>query len=211
MSATGRNLPGAERRADDFYATPAWCTRAIFRALDLRRIVSVLDPCCGDGAILDIATEMTYGALRYGLELDVARADHAALEHSVRCVDALADDWPMAQAIVTNPPYALAQEFVQRAADQCPSAIRAFLLRLNFLGSAKRAGWLRASMPDVYVLPRRPSFTGKGTDATEYAWMVWGPGRGGRVGILDLDDALASARRQFGPARDGGGSVESDR
>lgn len=27
--------------------------------------------------------------------------------------------------------------------------------------------------PDVYVLPQRPSFTGKGTDSTSYAWFVW--------------------------------------
>lgn len=46
-------------------------------------------------------------------------------------------------------------------------------LRLNFLGSKKRCKWLQADMPDVYVLPNRPDFTGDGGDATEYAWFVW--------------------------------------
>jgi hypothetical protein len=36
------------------------------------------------------------------------------------------------------------------------------------------------------VLPKRPSFTGGGTDATEYAWMVWGPTRTGRLRILEV-------------------------
>jgi len=25
----------------------------------------------------------------------------------------------------------------------------------------------------MFVLSKRPSFTGKGTDATDYAWFVW--------------------------------------
>jgi hypothetical protein len=65
----------------------------------------------------------------------------------------------------------------------------AFLLRLNWLGGQARAAWHRANPCDVYVLPRRPSFTGKGTDATEYAWMVWGTGRGGRWSVLEVEGA----------------------
>lgn len=49
MSATGR---GAERRADDFYETPGWCTRAIRTRLDVFPNSVVLDPCAGTGAIL---------------------------------------------------------------------------------------------------------------------------------------------------------------
>ena len=35
MSATGRNLPGAERHTDDFYATPPWCVEALLRGSNL--------------------------------------------------------------------------------------------------------------------------------------------------------------------------------
>ena len=45
MSATNRSNV---RVASDFYATPAWCTRAILPHLP---VTSVLDPCAGDGAI----------------------------------------------------------------------------------------------------------------------------------------------------------------
>ena len=47
------------------------------------------------------------------------------------------------------------------------------LLRINFLGSKKRYGFWKKNPPQaMYVLSKRPSFTGKGTDATEYAWFV---------------------------------------
>lgn len=65
------------------------------------------------------------------------------------------------------------------------------LLRLNFLGSQRRAAWLRAWTPDVYVLPRRPSFTGRGTDSCEYAWCVWHEDRRGPRGsveVLELEE-----------------------
>jgi len=60
------------------------------------------------------------------------------------------------------------------------------LLRLNFLASERRQEWMKTDTPDVYVLPNRPSFRGKGSDATEYAWFVWDTFSTGRIFILDL-------------------------
>jgi len=182
MSATGRNLAGNERRTDDFYETPGWCTELILPKL--WNIYSVLDPCCGKGAILDIAREM--GAVKTaGIELDGERAIVANRPgHDVMTGNALVGPWPYCTSIVTNPPYTLAMEFIVAAQTRCSAVERAFLLRLGFLGSQKRASFHREHPADVYVLSRRPPFTGRGTDATEYAWFVWGPGRGGRWEIL---------------------------
>ena len=48
------------------------------------------------------------------------------------------------------------------------------LLRINFLGSQKRYDFWQQFPPDgLYVLSKRPSFTGKGTDSIDYAWFVW--------------------------------------
>lgn len=66
------------------------------------------------------------------------------------------------------------------------SRVTAFLLRLNWLASQKRAFWLRKNTPSVYVLPKRPSFTGKGTDATDYCWAVWRRDVAPTVVILDV-------------------------
>jgi hypothetical protein len=46
-----------------------------------------------------------------------------------------------------------------------------------------------------HVLPRRPSFYSRpegrtgSTDSSAYGWFVWGPGRGGRWQILDVEPA----------------------
>jgi hypothetical protein len=48
------------------------------------------------------------------------------------------------------------------------------LMRINYLGSIKRHEWWKDRCPTaLYVLSKRPSFTGEGTDATEYCWYVW--------------------------------------
>ena len=185
MSSTGRNVEGHERHVDDDYATPSWVTRAILPHLSPS---VVLDPCCGHGAILDVVADQ-WKVPTFGIELDAGRAKQAKMRHCVARSDALGShEWPSA-LIVTNPPYGLAEEFIRRALSQRSAFDRAFLLRLNFLGSQKRAGFHRDNPSDVYVLPRRPSFTSDGkSDSTEYAWFVWRPGsRCGRWAILDVE------------------------
>jgi hypothetical protein len=75
---------------------------------------------------------------------------------------------------IGNPPFGLALEFIEEQL-RCADVV-VNLLRLNFLGSQARAEFHRANRADVFVLPDRPSFTGKGTDSIEYAWFVWYPG-----------------------------------
>jgi hypothetical protein len=189
VSAAGRNLKGNERRADDFYATPAWCTNTIARYLQRGNdLVSVLDPCCGDGAILDVLEIAWNTRERLGIEIDAQRAFHSGRRHNVLHADALEKTWPEADLLVTNPPYSLAMEFIAKAIDWIGSTGReaAFLTRLNFLGSQKRATFHRRHPCDIHVLPKRPSFTNGGTDATEYCWMVWGPNRGNRWFMLKV-------------------------
>ena len=59
------------------------------------------------------------------------------------------------------------------------------LLRLNFLASESRCEWMQNNTPDVYVIPNRPSFKGKGSDACEYGWFLWDCQSTGRLFILD--------------------------
>ncbi len=232
MSATGRS---DVRHPDDFYSTPAWATIALLRVLGLPSRSTVLDPACGEGAILEVVRQL--GHVTVGVELDADRAGRARGQgHFVTTGDALAfAEWPgAADAIVMNPPYTLAMEFVVRAiAEARPWGIDvAALLRLPWLASVGRAAFHREHPSDVCVLPRRPEFAAsikckgrkreKGdarppcswsvllpidaprfsacplcgskvdtvtTDATDYAWFVWGPGRGGRWSILTTPEA----------------------
>jgi len=218
MSATGRpkkDAPHTIRHADDNYETPAWCVRAIWPHV---RPISgtILEPCAGRGAIVEVLTELYDPRYVYACEIDRGRATQCAnIERPPRwcvCADWLDgsgenielaasrssetstdaegirfNNYSHPRLIITNPPYKLAQEFIERAL-QVTSPIGgevAMLLRLNFLGSQKRGAWLVNHVPDLYVLSERPSFNGNGkTDATEYAWFCWGPKRSGRIHIL---------------------------
>ena len=198
MSATGR---GAERAPQDFYATPGWTTRALaqvfpewFEKNERTTGAVILEPCCGAGAIL---RELHPSLVRTGLELDEVRAAQArASEFRIERRDALdATPWVSNRppiAIVTNPPYSLAAPFIDRALREVDArGTVAMLLRLNYLGSRRRGAWHRAHPSHIYVLERRPSFTGGGTDATEYAWFVWDAESRdngfGRVSVLECE------------------------
>ena len=77
--------------------------------------------------------------------------------------------------IIGNPPYTYAREFIEK----CLSLLSdngklIFLLRTAFLESKSRYQfWQDNPLSGLYVLSKRPSFTGKGTDATSYSWFVW--------------------------------------
>lgn len=82
--------------------------------------------------------------------------------------------------VITNPPFASAMEVIERGRSMVrPLGWVVMLLRLGFLGSAKRLAFFRAGHPErVYVHHERPSFLPTGeTDSIEYAHMVW------RVGV----------------------------
>ena len=74
--------------------------------------------------------------------------------------------------ILTNPPFSIAKEFIEHSM-MCSTTV-IMLLRINFLGSQARHDFWNQFPPDgLIILSKRPSFTGKGTDATDYAWFVW--------------------------------------
>jgi hypothetical protein len=64
------------------------------------------------------------------------------------------------------------QEFANHAFNHAQTVI--FLSRLNYLGSIGRHEWWKENTPTaLHVLSKRPSFTGVGTDATDYCWIIW--------------------------------------
>lgn len=180
MSATGR---GSVRAPRDFYATPHWCVRALLRQLAALRNTPPpgkwLDPCAGNGDIISAVNgSLLYrpGALVWSAQ-DVAplAAEIQALKFQQDAFSESALTYWRANrpdVIITNPPFKHAEAFIKAYRELSTTSI--WLLRLNFLGSLRRANWFNSDMPNVYVLPKRPSFKEDGsTDATEYAWFVW--------------------------------------
>lgn len=184
-------LKQALRPMLDFYETPAWAVRAIVPVLPWKDGMRVLDPGCGSGAILRELSRPQSGRgvaqLSFlGIEKDQARYDQAkSTGLNVRQGDFFYHD-EKHDLIVGNPPYSHALEFVQHAIMLAP--VVCMLLRLPWLASQRRAQWHRENPCHVNVLPRRPSFTADGkTDATEYAWFLWGTSEAGRYSILNVE------------------------
>ncbi len=186
MSATNR---GAERRESDYYPTPTWVTRRILEALNLAHGKTYLEPCAGDGAIVRVLRERDAEAGIIALEIH-GEGDIPGADATVRC-DALSCAWPKADVVIMNPPFLHAAQFVSRALVAAP-----LVICLERVGWAVTWGKTGAPMPSgAFFLPNRPSFTGEGTDASEYAWFVWG----GPPGLHMLPDTPLAERKADRP------------
>lgn len=189
------------REKDDFYATPAWCTRALLKRLDVEHPrndrAKVLDPCCGDGAVLKVIREQWRQATLDGIEINAERArstgsyyalegDFLGKEGAAIRADVEAYDW-----IITNPPYSKALEFAEACLATPVRQGVALLLPINWLGSVRRHAFLRKNTPALWVLSKRPSFVNGSTAASEYAWFVWSKHIPPTVEILPLEVSVA--------------------
>ena len=203
-------------RKADYYATPAWAVRALIAHMqpagprhDIRQPLRIFDPGCGDGAILrefhreNLARSFDEAEalkLMGGMDIRQAAVDECRAQgFGVTIGDFLTDSQPLdpGVTVVCNPPYGgrdnLAQRFVSRALQvQRPGGWVWTLLRLMWINDGqethRRVTWLRETvgMPRVLALPRRPSFTGKGSDATTYAWFGWQAGVVEKVGTFEI-------------------------
>lgn len=196
MSSTNR---AAVRRPADYYPTPPWCTALLLEELDLPG-GRWLEPCSGNGDIV-----RTVSSLRDDVTWhtgDIRPEGRSVADHPKVARHAEGDFLSMTppevpyDVLLTNPPYSLAMEFVQHGLLMADHVV--MLLRLNFLASGRRAAFMRAHTPSVYVLPNRPSFTGKGTDSIEYAWLHWRRVEGGPAQVRVLRAVSAGERRGLG-------------
>ena len=174
MSATNR---GAVRRESDFYATPLESVYSFLDAYDgIKPSDKILEPSAGNGAILHALASRGYKNRVTAVEIRPEEIGLYFFTNDVRYGDFLDMDFEERfDVIIGNPPYSLAQEFIDKALSILnPGGRLIFLLRTNFLESEKRFKWWQDKTPrGLYTLHKRPSFTGKGTDATSYSWFVW--------------------------------------
>lgn len=168
------------RDEHDHYPTPVELCRAALALIPshfyLPDHVEVLDPGCGDGVWGRAFKSLYPSAGVAGVELrdipypagynELYRGDFLDL--------AIPNKY---DAVIGNPPYKFAEEFVRKAHDCLwDRGVVVMLLRLAFLEGQARSRGLWKDYPPrrVAILSRRPSFTGNGkTDATAYAVYVW--------------------------------------
>lgn len=137
------------------------------------------EPACGRGAIVDVLRAAGHQVIGSDL-VDYCRPDFFSRR------DFLLEPLPKGvECIVTNPPYRLAQAFVEHALEICPLAI--FLLRLNFLASERRTDILEnRGLARVWVFRKRlPMMHRAGWDGPrassqfDHGWFVWDRGHRG--------------------------------
>ncbi len=159
-------------RGDDLYETPPVAVEALLRVERLP--YRLWEPACGRGKIVNVlraAGHQTLGSdlVDYGDPTHFYGRDFL-MEHK-------APDG--CEAIVTNPPFKLAHQFVAHALKLCPKVV--MLLRLAFLESERRRDILDNGMlARVYVfrlrLPmmHRDNWAGPKTNSgMAFAWFVW--------------------------------------
>jgi hypothetical protein len=168
-SSQSRRHPLAER-GFDLYETPAVAVEALLRTEQIPH--HIWEPAAGRGAIVNVLRDAGHAVIASDV------VDYGGL-HFVR--DFLTEpQMPIGcEAVVTNPPYMLAEEFVGRALALSPLVI--MLLRLAFLESERRCGILEGrGLARVHVFRKRlpmmhrDQWAGrKANSGMAFAWFVW--------------------------------------
>ena len=164
--------PQSERQLD-LYETPPEAVEALLRYEHLPK--TLWEASCGRGAIVKVLRAHGHHVLATDLR------DYASpfQDHTGR--DFLAERTlpPGVEAIIQNPPYFLADEFVKRSLLLCPRGY--FLLRLQWLESEKRRDLFDQAMLERVLIFRarlpmmhRDGWTGNRTSSTTcFAWFVF--------------------------------------
>lgn len=158
---------------DDF-PTPPWATRALIEHIigaERVRGMSCLEPACGRGYMSKPLAEY-FGSVSSSDAYAYGFGDlRNFLDYPF---EALSHDW-----VITNPPFRLAEEFVERSLMVARKGV-AILARTVFLESVGRyEGIFKDRPPTVFAQfsERVPMVRGrvdaKASTATGYAWFVW--------------------------------------
>lgn len=187
----GKNFSGntnKKRSKSDFYQTPYSITR---RLLEVEKFEGrILEPACGAGAITAILKEASYE--------DVTAYDKEELFGGKDFLD----ETRKFDAIITNPPFSLAKEFILKACEVAPRF--AFLLPLNYLHGKERLDEIYSHeiLEKVYVFARYPLLSAEirpdgkyETGMMVYAWYIFDTRHKGAPTIRWIDNSEDVARK----------------
>jgi len=186
--------PARGRVENDFYATHPDSTKALLEVEEI--IYPALEPACGEGHIsklLDETQTMSFDLIDRGYSgmtmnfLEDLGDVMANIVFDTRTRNGV-------QTIITNPPFNLFQEFVERALNIAGKKVIMFG-KLQALEGQKRATFLETTpLKTVYVFKKRQQpmrngkefdeVTGKKMSSTmAFAWFVWEIGYTGKPTI----------------------------
>lgn len=165
-----------ERACDDYYATDPKALEELLKFEVFH--MNVWEPACGGGHLSSVLK--THGYLVRNSDIVDRIGDG-----SVEILDFIEGDTGTWEGdIVTNPPYSLAQKFVERSLAAVGDGFKvAMFLKLTFLEGKKRKGMFAKHPPKrIYVFSNRIACA-KGGDfnlaqnsTVAYAWFIWEKG-----------------------------------
>lgn len=148
----------------DRYYTPPDLARQLVALLPIETPALVLEPSVGAGAFVQA---LPRGVAVLTMDIDPAAPANPALVMDFE--DFTGNGLPI-EWVIGNPPYSRALEHTRHALSM--SRHVAFLMRLGFLESRKRAAfWQAAPLRKIWALSERPSFTGGKTDSYGYGFF----------------------------------------
>lgn len=164
----------ARRRTTDFYPTPPEVTEALLRFLHIPETKVIWEPACGNGDMSRVIQSRGNRVISTDLR------DTGFGEGGVNFLTTTRQ----ADAIITNPPFSHAEEFIRHALSLTPNV--AMLLKSQFWHARKRAK-LFEEHPPAYILPLtwRPDFMfdirgdERASPVMDCLWCVWLEGRTG--------------------------------
>jgi len=158
------------RDGKDFYPTPP---NAVHDLLSVELFNNWIWECaCGSGAISRILWKKGYNTI------DTDLYDYGCGESGIDFLTAKEVEYPFDYDIITNPPYNLAEKFLEKALLLRAEKV-AFLLKLAFLEGQKRSKLLKSSpLKKVWVFSKRLTMTRNGepqrsTGMIAFAWFIW--------------------------------------
>jgi hypothetical protein len=139
----------------------------------------ILDPCAGGDANHPMSYPVALQQIGINpdniITIDIRQDSRADIKEDYLEIDCPGDF----DVIITNPPFNLAREIIEKALnDVNDGGFVIMLLRLNFFGGKLRKDMWDRQMPKyAFVHNRRMSFTDDGkTDSIEYMHAVWQKG-----------------------------------
>lgn len=189
---TGTSLVGdsvsRERVEEDYYATPPEATRVLLDAFGINNCKTFLEPACGEGHISK-ELERWYGKLGYsiGTEIIITSSDLIYRGYGKGSIDfltlgsiGLQKKW---DCIITNPPFKLAQEFIEKALQLSNKYVIMFAKIQLLEGIARKKLFDKYPPKYIYVFTDRVNPLRNGSPFDEkgkpwastmcFAWFVW--------------------------------------
>jgi len=168
--ACGQGRASLAERQGDFYDTPEVAVTALLKVEKLPH--AIWEPACGTGNIVKVLRAAGHQVFATDLNNRGCPDSHDRVDFLFPCRAAC-------EAIVTNPPFSLAEEFVSLALRRAPLVI--MLLRLAFLESDRRSFILEGcGLARIHVFRKRlpmmhrAGWEGrKANSGMAFAWFVW--------------------------------------